>query len=122
MTTDMLQAAIGMQTAAYTGMLGLRPVSNSGYNLLSCKTCYSSLLSQRPVPAQLQMHYLTRAIYLGREVSVTEVLLMAVTAVRELTLLPGETAICKETHGSQAGTEGNNTTQPHKERLLQSLW
>lgn len=26
----------------------------------------------------------------------TEVLLMAVTAVRELTLLPGDTAICKE--------------------------
>lgn len=54
----------------------------------------------------------------------TEVLLMAVTAVRELTLLPGDTAICKEPHSSQDGTEGNktNTTQPEKERLLESLW
>lgn len=52
----------------------------------------------------------------------TEVLLRAVTAVRELTLLPGETAICKETHGSQDGTDGNHTIQPEKERLLESLW
>lgn len=52
----------------------------------------------------------------------TEVLLMAVTAVRELTLLPGETAICKEPYSSQDGTGGNNTTQPEKERLLECLW
>lgn len=35
----------------------------------------------------------------------TEVLLMAVTAVRELTLLPGDTAIYKKIHSGQDVTE-----------------
>lgn len=122
MTTGMLQAASGMQTAAYTGMLGLRPLSNSGHNLLSYKTHHSSAIPKACVSSAADVLFNSCAIYLGREASVTEALLMAVTAVRELTLLPGETAICKETHSSQDGTAGNNTTQPEKERLLESLW
>lgn len=39
------------------------------------------------------------------EVSVAEVLLMAVTAVRELTLLPGDTASCKEAQGERGAQQ-----------------
>ena len=39
----------------------------------------------------------------------TEVLLMAVTAVRELTLLPGDTAICKKINSVQDVTEESNS-------------
>lgn len=116
----MFQAASGMQTAAYAGMLGLRPVSNSGYNLLSYKTHHSSAIPKACASSAADVlfnSFNSCAVYLGREASVTEVLLMAVTAVRELTLLPGETAICKETHSSQDGTEGNYTTQAEKETL-----
>lgn len=39
----MLQAGLEMQTVAHIGTLGLGPVSNSGYYLLSYKIHYSSV-------------------------------------------------------------------------------
>lgn len=55
MTTGMLQAAVEMQTVACIGTLGLRPISNSGYNPLSYKTRYSSAPPSRTVSVQPQI-------------------------------------------------------------------
>jgi len=98
----MLQAVSEMQTVAHIGTSGFKPVSNSGYSLLSYKTHSLQLCTtlKSSISSAADTLFNTQPIYLGIEASVTEVLLMAVTAVRELTLLPGDTAICKKIHSS----------------------
>lgn len=89
----MLQAAPEIQAVAQTGTLGLGPVSNSGTTSSPIGHTTDPLMLKNSTGSAANILFNTCSIYLDIEASVTEVLLMAVTAVRELTLLPGDTVI-----------------------------